>query len=458
MASDESFREHLYTIRKDGSRKWVYPRIVHSGWRRYRALVAYTLMIVYIGTPWITVANKQAVLFDLVRRELTLFGYTFWATDTYFITLILAGLAVSLFFFSALLGRIWCGWACPETVFLEFLFRPIETLIEGGPAERLRRDQGPWTAEKLRVKTLKGIICGSLVWVLASTAVIYCVGTNAWLTMITGSPAENWTPFVMTVIMMAFLSFQFGWFREQFCTVLCPYARFQSVLLDPHSLLVGYDRARGEPRGKPGKVRGDCVDCGLCVRVCPTGIDIRNGLQLECIQCGACADACDTVMQKLDRAPGLVRYDSEANLEGRGLHILRPRTIAYGLILALIGIAFIFSLSTRSEIDLHILRARSQQTFNHVDETVISNQMLIEIGNKGSHDRTFKIYSEQNGRVEAISPLNPLTIKAGSMQRIPLFLNFPAQILDRGRLKTTIVFEDRDGEIIKRTVTLLGPG
>jgi cytochrome c oxidase accessory protein FixG len=442
-------------------------------WRNKRAVIAYILMFVYLGLPWLTINGKQAVLINLLDRKLTLFGATFWATDTYFLALILALLGISLFFFTSLLGRVWCGWACPETVFLEFLFRPIEELIEGGPAKRLRLDTMPeWNSEKIIRKTLKFFVFALLVWILSSTAVIYFVGRENWLQMIVESPLHNWTPFILTIIMMVVFGFQFGWFREQFCTVLCPYARFQSVLLDQHSIIVGYDVARGEPRGKKGTVDGDCVDCNLCVKVCPTGIDIRNGLQLECIHCAACVDACDSVMNKIGRDTGLIRYDSTYGFTNSQLatekrqfnslrNFIRPRTIYYSLLGTVLLTIFVFSLFSRPLTDFQILR-NGENPYKMIKQGHVSNHLHAQVGNKSDRrvNYTFELLNQspETASLELVVPVNPYPINHDTVVSVPLFINFPENVLQKGRFKVDVKLTGDNGDTQTRTVTLLGPG
>lgn len=420
-------------------------------------IVAYTLTVIYLGTPWVTIGGKQAILLNIFERKFTFFGATFWATDTYFLALILGGLAISLFFFKAIFGRIWCGWGCPETIFLEFIFRPVESLIEGGPAQRLRLDNAPWTPRKIAIKFLKFSVFAILVWILASTTVIYFVGLKPWLAMITGSPFDNWLPFVLTIGIMTGLGFQFGWFREQFCTVLCPYARFQSVLLDSHSLLVGYDVSRGEPRGKAGTVSGDCIDCGLCVRVCPTGIDIRNGLQLECIQCAACADACDSVMEKLGRTTGLVRYDTEVGLAQKKTRFIRPRSVIYGLIGLSLATTFFYLLLHRNLTDVQILRDGRDQTFQVIAPGRITNHIHIQVGNKQEAKMTYSVTSADKN-VELLLPANPFPVGGGQLITMPLFVNFSETVLNGGMYPVILEVTDEKGKKHSQTITLLGPG
>jgi cytochrome c oxidase accessory protein FixG len=453
-------REVLYTIDKKGNRNWVYPTWLRGFYVTRRAVVAYFLVAFYLVLPWITINGKQAVLLDIAGRKFTFFGLTLWATDTLILAIVLAALGFSLFFFTSVIGRVWCGWACPETVFLEFVFRPIERLIEGGPVQRSRLDKGPWTKEKIIKKLLKHSFCAFMAWILASTALAYFYGREPLLAMMAGVPWEHWQPFILTVVLMALMAFQFGWFREQFCTVLCPYARFQSVLMDRHSLGVGYDPIRGEPRGKPGKDKevGDCIDCGLCVRVCPTGIDIRNGNQLECIHCASCIDACDSVMEKLGREPGLIRYDTEHNLlTGEKRKLISPRTAVYGFLLILFGLAFGYVLLTRSPSEAKIVRGPNDAPFVQLPSGQVSNHLHLRLSNRGDADRMFTVSSSQEG-FELIIPANPYPVPADSMRTVPLFIQFNKAELKGGRKELIVSIRDDSSYQEDFSITVLGPG
>ena len=325
----------LSTLNHDGTRHWLRPKLARGAFLRRRRIVAYALIALFVALPVVPIAGRPALLIDLVARELVVFGAVFRPSNGLILMLLGLTIVLAVFVLTALWGRVWCGWACPQTVYLEMVFRPIERWLEGTPAQAAR-------LPRLHPRRLaKWMIYGALAFAIANVFLAYFVGVARLRAWVFESPFDHPGGFMVVAGVTLLMLFNFGWFREQTCIVACPYGRLQSVLLDPQSLIVGYDARRGEPRGKPIKhlpvaddrgpavARGDCVDCGACVAVCPTGIDIRDGLQMECIGCAQCADACDTVMTKLRRPGHLIGYTSKAALAGAPTRLLRPRMIAY---------------------------------------------------------------------------------------------------------------------------------
>ncbi len=510
----------LSTLNKDGSRRWLRPRVSRGQFLRHRRIVAYALIAIFVTLPHLRLGGKPLFLLDIIARQFTIFGRTFLPTDSLLLALLVVGVFLSIFLVTALFGRAWCGWACPQTVYLEFVFRPIERLFEGEPGRAKRtRYVGLRKAGKLLVFLI-------LSMALAHTFLAYFVGTDALAQWVRRSPFEHPTSFLVMAGVTFLMLFDFGFFREQTCIVACPYGRMQSVLLDRNSLIVSYDKRRGEPRGR-GKAAvqsgtfagrhdaegraaegrgaggqmaggqmtggleagasadlslpilqqehktsavtgsadhrtGDCVDCGLCVSTCPTGIDIRQGLQMECISCTQCIDACDAVMTKLHRPTGLIRYTSQAALEyaageGPKPSVFRWRILLYPIIILIVGSAFLVLLVTASPVDISLARARGLP-FNTLADGRISNQMTFKLTSRSPSDQRFTVTIEGPGAPQIELAENPVVLSPGQVHAEPVIVSMNRDGFEAGSAFALIKVADSTGRVVStRSITLIGP-
>jgi cytochrome c oxidase accessory protein FixG len=412
----------LATLNEDGSRRWIRPKPASGKWLIRRRVVAYALMAFYLAFPHLRWNDKPWMLLDLPRREFTFFGTTFLPTDTLLLMLLFVSALIFIFLLTALFGRVWCGWACPQTVWMEFVFRPIERLVEGGvgASRTLDREKRRFAPRRL----LKHAIYAVLAVILGNTFLAYFVGTDALRQWVTQSPLEHPTPFLVMAVVTLGVFLDFAWFREQTCLVACPYGRWQSALLDKQSVIVAYDRTRGEPRGhgvgaRPGL--GDCVACNACVNTCPTGIDIRDGLQMECIHCTQCADACDDIMVKVGKPTGLIRYSSQDALAGKPPRFLRVRTVLYPLAFTLFFGAFLVALATRSPADVTLLGPIGAPFTREADGQIV-NQVRLRIANRTGDDHRYTIsYIDEPG-AQLIAPENPVLVAAGATITTSVFV------------------------------------
>lgn len=374
-------RDSVTTIESDGSRRFLFPSDTHGPFTTARKYAAYALIAFYLSLPWFNVGGFPAVFLDVAERRFHLFGLTFAAQDMWLLFFVITGLGFSLFFITALLGRVWCGWACPHTVFLDHVYRRIERWVEGDAVKRRALDAAPLSGKKIFQRTLKHTLYLLVSAVITHLFLAYYVSLAEVWDMMRSAPAEHWGAFLFIAIATGVLYFNFAWFREQLCIVICPYGRIQSALIDDHSLVIGYDAKRGEPRGKAGTPdAGDCVACNRCVQVCPTGIDIRQGLQMECVGCTACIDACDDVMTRLKRPTGLVRYDSQKAFTGSRTRWIRPRTILYFILLLVGAGVATWAISTVKPANFGVTRMTGAPYI--VDEGTVRNQFLVRIVNK----------------------------------------------------------------------------
>ncbi|MCE9602735.1 MAG: cytochrome c oxidase accessory protein CcoG [Gemmatimonadetes bacterium] len=449
----------LSTMNVDGSRRWPRPRPSHGAWWQRRRIVGWLLMAIFLVLPWVRMNGRPALLLDLPKREFLLFGARFLATDTVLFMLLMISTLIGIFLITALLGRVWCGWGCPQTVYMEFLFRPLEYLIEGGPRGVEELDKhGRFAPRRL----LKYAVFVALACVLAHTFLSYFVGTDQLAIWMRRSPIEHPTSFLIMLGTTLAVFIDFAWFREQTCLVACPYGRLQSVLLDRRSLIVGYDAVRGEPRMKGNNralpvIAGDCIDCRMCVQTCPTGIDIRDGLQMECLHCTQCMDACDKVMAKIHRPEGLIRYGSRDMLERRPGSWLRPRIIVYPLVLLVTGGLFLGVLLSRRDLDVTLLRGKGTPYVLQDDGTLL-HQVRIKLVNRADHPREVKLALAGADDSRLVVPMNPYPLKPDEMATLSVFVVTPRHGFHLGRRAIAFELSDGKGWHERAEWELLGPG
>ncbi len=435
-----------------------------------RRWVAYGLILLFTAIPYIFVHGKPIVLLDLTTRHFRILGIDFLPTDTLLLALFLVGTFLAIFLLTAFFGRVWCGWGCPQTVYMEFVFRPIERLFEGTPGRVSKSSFVRGGAGKV----LKYAVYLAISMYLAHTFLAYFVGVEQLRHWVTSSPFQHPVAFAVMAAVTAAMMFDFAYFREQTCIVACPYGRFQSALLDRNSLIVTYDRKRGEPRGKGKRANtskpdvslrvmpstpaaaGDCVDCSLCVQVCPTGIDIREGLQMECIGCAQCIDACDDVMAKLKRPLGLIRYSSESAMAGEKRRLLRPRTVIYPVLLAAVATAFLVLLVSRAPADVTVLRGLGKP-FTEMPEDRIGNQVRIKIVNRTDATADYAV-SVADPEVKIEAETSPIRIEPGHMATVPAMISVPRSAFSGGKNNVSLTVDDGHGFHKALVYTLMGPG
>ncbi len=390
MAKEQLNTISLGSINADGSKKIIHPADVKGPFMFWRRLVALVLLVIYVGLPWIPVNGFPAVFLDVMHRRFHFMGLTIATQDLWLGFFLLTGLGFSLFYITSLFGRVWCGWTCPYTVFLEHVYRRVERWVDGDATARRRLDAAPWHAGKIFRRVIKHGLYLLISALIAHVFMSYFVSIQGLYGMMQQSPREHFLAFGVVAFLTFALYGAFSWFREQFCVIMCPYGRLQSALTDDHSVIIGYDKKRGEPRGKSSDPNaGDCIACNRCVQVCPTGIDIRNGLQLECIGCAACIDACDTVMTKLDRPKGLIRYDSYTGLSGGKTRFVRPRTIFYSVLVVLGTIAFAFAVNSVKPVRASAVRMPGGAYYVTGDE--VRNQFFVRVINKLNESAQFRL-------------------------------------------------------------------
>jgi cytochrome c oxidase accessory protein FixG len=457
--AEESFRDHVGTIDEKGKRRWVYAQKPKGRLFNFRKLVTAFFLILFFGLPFIKVNGEPLFLLNILEGKFIIFGVIFWPQDFFLFGLGMIIFVLIVALFTVVFGRIFCGWACPQTIFMEIVFRRIEYWIEGNANQQKALNNGPWTNEKIRKKVVKNSIFYLLSLLIVSTLYSYIIGVDKLLILFR-DPLGPLLGSSITLLVLSGIFFGvYARFREQVCLVVCPYGRLQGVLLDRDTMLVAYDYVRGDPRGhlKKGEERkmGDCIDCGLCERVCPGGIDIRNGTQLECVNCTACIDACNSVMDKIGKEPGLIRYASENGIANKQKLRFTPRMMAYtGVLVALIGLE-IFLLASRTDLDITINRARGSLYQDQPGEK-ISNLYTIQLLNKTRNDLpvTLRLESEK-GEIQVIG--KPLFLGKEDFAQGTFFIMVDKSVITKRKTAMEIGVYSGTKKIKTVTANFLGP-
>ncbi|MHC1737150.1 MAG: cytochrome c oxidase accessory protein CcoG [Ignavibacteriaceae bacterium] len=403
---DEQFRDSIATINEKGKRNWIYPKKPRGRYHVARSIVAFFLILFFVAAPFVKINGHQMLLFNVIERKFILFGLPFGPHDFYIFVIGFIAFVVFIILFTAIYGRLFCGWVCPQTIFMESVFRKIEYLIEGDFRQQIALDKAPMSGSKAFKKGLKHFLFYAVSFIVANLFLAYIAGTENAFAYISANPTEHTSSFIGVMGFSLLFYLIFSRFREQACVIVCPYGRLQGVLLDENSLAVSYDFVRGEPRGKLKKEndedKGDCVDCKLCVQVCPTGIDIRNGIQLECVNCTACIDACDEVMDKIKKPRGLIRYDSLKGIKERVRFKFTGRIIAYSIVLTILLGVFGILIANRTDIDIKILRTPGM-LYQDQAGGKISNLYNLNIVNKTFDELRIEIkLKEMAGEIKFI--------------------------------------------------------
>lgn len=458
--SKDSYRDSISTISQEGKRAWIYPKKPSGRYYKARTIVAWILLTLLFTGPFITYNGRPLMLFNILERKFIIFGVSFWPQDFFLFVLAMLTFFVFIILFTVVFGRIWCGWACPQTIFMEMVFRKIEYLIEGDSNQQKKLDSAPWEFPKAWRKLLKHVIFFALSFIIANLFLAYIIGVQELKLLVTDGPGKHIGGFISLVVFTGVFYGVYSRFREQACLVVCPYGRLQGVLLDRNSTVIAYDYLRGEPRGKVVKgadrTFGDCIDCKNCVHVCPTGIDIRNGTQLECVNCTACIDACDDVMDKVGFPKGLIRYTSENNIINKVKFRWTTRIISYCVVFAIMITTLITLLATRSDIETTILRTPGQ-LFQQEADGRISNLYNIQIVNKTFKDIpvTFRI-DDMEGEIRfAGKPLQ--VIKSEEVSEATFFLILPREKVHKLKTKIKLELISNGEEIDEVTTNFLGP-
>jgi cytochrome c oxidase accessory protein FixG len=454
---DQTFRDSVGTISKEGNRNYIIPQQPSGKMYQTRSLFSYLYLVLFFTLPFLKVGGEPVFLFNVLERKFILFGKIFWPQDFFIFAIGFLTFIVFVILFTVAFGRIWCGWACPQTIFMEMVFRKIEYFIDGDANQQKKLKAMPWNTEKLFKRGSKIIVFFLLSFLIANFFLGYIIGIDEVGVLVKEGIFVHFGTFSALVIFTLVFFFVYYWFREQACIIVCPYGRLQGVLLDRNSILVAYDYVRGEPRGKMSDLtsdKGDCVNCHACVRVCPTGIDIRNGTQLECVNCTACIDACDEIMDHINKPKGLIRYTSENGIANKQKMVFSWRLKLYTIVLTLLLSFLAILLITRTDIAARILRTPGQ-TYQLLDQNKTSNLYNIKLVNKTRHNIHLNIKLENiEGEIKLVSPIE---VPKESYFQTSFFIVLKNEQIKSRKTKVKIGLYQQDKQMDVLTALFLGP-
>ena len=459
---EEAFRDRISTVNKDGKRIWVFPKKPKGKYYNKRKIVSYSLLILLFSAPHIQINGHQSILFNLLERKFIIFGKVFWPQDLYLFAIAMIVGVVFIILFTVIFGRLFCGWICPQTIFMEMVFRRIEYWIDGDWTHQKKLKATNWNGSKIIKRVSKHTIFWLISFLIANTFLAYIIGSEKLWEIQTDPLNKHFAGFISIVIFTFVFYLVFTKLREQVCTTICPYGRLQGVLLDQNSMVVGYDHKRGEGRAKfkknenrIAKNKGDCIDCNQCVQVCPTGIDIRNGTQLECVNCTACIDSCDHMMESVGLEKGLIRFASENEIENGTKFQWTKRVKSYTILLALMLSFLIVLLVTRSDFEASIFRQRGS-TFQMLENGIVSNIFEINLTNKTNTDYKIKLELEDQEGVIDIVITNPILVQEAHLKE-RFIVKLPMNSIENGK-KVIYISVKGNGKTIKRVkAKFIGP-
>ena len=459
---EEEYRDTLATVDAEGKRIWIYPKKPKGKHHRARIAVTVLLLSLLFAGPFIKIGGQPLLLFNILERKFVIFGVPFWPQDFHIFGLATITFFVFIILFTVVFGRLWCGWACPQTLFMEMVFRKIEYWIEGDANQQRKLNQAPWNREKILKKGFKQLIFALIAILIAHTLMAYLVGIDRVKELVTQPPYENGAGFIGLLVFTGIFYGVFARLREQACVAICPYGRLQGVLLNKDSILVAYDWLRGEPRGKLKKGQateehGDCIDCKLYVHACPTGIDIRNGTQLECVNCTACIDACDEVMTKVQKPEGLIRYASYNSIKEGKENLFTPRVAGYSGVLAIMLVLLTFFISTRSEVEATITRVRGT-LYQETEDQQISNLYNVQIVNKTFDpvELELKLKDQPEASMAKVGG-GSWQIEANGLSEGVVFIKIPKDNITSAKTKLAIQLINGEELIEEVSISFLGP-